>query len=262
MYRPHADLDKAAAHWTLTVRASEERKPPAMDHELFREIHAHLDRIEGAVGPDGPVALVVRSAHPKVFLAGANIGVLETLDKSTMAAWVVEGHRLLDRLEALPIPVIAVVSGYALGGGLELALACDFIYSTDSVRFGQTEARLGFVSGWGGAYRLSRRTGTARAKELFFTGRILDASEALKLGIVNIVGSSEQVEEQLAETLSAIAGNSRGSVTRIKGILNIAADPAAARRCAMEEAVASQSCITDPDTGRRLTEFLEGRKKK
>jgi enoyl-CoA hydratase len=177
-----------------------------------------------------------------------------------MGSWIAEGHRLLDRLESLPVPVVAVVNGYALGGGLELALACDFIYATENARFGQTEAKLGFVSGWGGARRLSRRIGTARAKELFYTGRIIEPSEAFSLGLVNFVGDAEAVEARLIETVEAIEGASRTSVRELKLILTDPGERQAGLASAMAEAIASQSCIADADTKRRLSDFLSGRR--
>lgn len=257
MYHTHIDVEKAAAAWTFVFRADEERKPPAMDLALFAEMHAALD-ILAAAGSESPRALVLRSASPKVFLAGANIAVLATLDERTMGSWVAEGHRLFDRLETLPIPVIAMVAGYVLGGGLELALACDWIYATTAARFGQTEAKLGFVCGWGGAYRLAQRIGVARARELFYTARIIEAEEAARLGLANFVGDAAAVENRLAATLEEIASVSRGSVARLKGILN--GDREAGLASAMREAIASQGCITDPETQARVRAFLEGKR--
>ena len=97
------------------------------------------------------------------------------------------GHRMAATIEALPLPVIAAVNGFALGGGCELALACDFIYASTKARFGQPEVKLGVIPGFGGTQRLSRRVGVARARELMFTGAVIDAAEALRIGLVNRV---------------------------------------------------------------------------
>jgi enoyl-CoA hydratase len=259
MYHTHVEVAKTPAAWTMTFRSAEERKPPAMDLALFSQMHAALDAVEAeAAAPNSPRALVLRSASAKTFLAGANIAVLATLDARTMGSWIAEGHRLLDRMESLPIPVIAIVAGYALGGGLELALACDWIYATADARFGQTEARLGFVSGWGGTHRLVRRVGIARARELLLTARIVAADEAAALGLVNFVGDAAAVESRLAAAIADIATTSRGSLARIKGILN--GDREAGLASAMRETVASQLAIADPETLARVRAFLDGKR--
>ncbi|GAI04359.1 unnamed protein product, partial [marine sediment metagenome] len=148
-----------------------------------------------------------------------------------------------------------VVGGYALGGGLELALACDFIYATEEAKLGQTEARLGFVSGRGGSYRLSRRIGVPKAKELFYTGKILSSREAYEVGIVNFVGSRNEVESHLDASLKMIASNSCTAVSEMKKILNRCYDDNL-KTIANDEKMASRRCITDSDTLNRINQFL------
>lgn len=257
MYHTHIEIAKPPIAWTMAFRAEDDRKPPTMDLELFAEMHAALDSLEAAAkAPGGPRALVLRSTSAKVFLAGANIAVLESLDEQTMGSWIVEGHRLLNRLESLPVPVIGVVAGYALGGGLELALACDWIYATTEARFGQTEVKLGFVSGWGGVQRMAHRVGVARARELSCTGRIITAEEAARTGLANFVADAATVESHLATTLEEIAAASGSAIARLKAIIN--SEREAGLAFAMRESIASQECIADPDTRARVRAFLEG----
>lgn len=132
---------------TLTFVCDETGKPTTLDLRVLDELDAHLSTIESH--SDRLRAVLVESAYPKYFIVGANINALKTLNADTIVPWVKKGHEVFNRLEALPLPVIAIVEGYALGGGLELAMACDMILAADTAKFGQPEANLGVVSGWG-----------------------------------------------------------------------------------------------------------------
>lgn len=243
---------------TVTLIPPDHRKPPTMDYEVFDRLEVVCEEITllHAKDPESCCAAVVRSGSEKFFSAGANIEVLKMLDETTMDRWIARGHQICDRIEAIPIPVIAVVFGYVLGGGLEFALSCDFILAGDQARFGQPEATLGFVSGRAGAFRLSERIGVARAKELFFTGKILTANEAFDIGIVNFVGSREAVESRLADTTDRIRNNSRTAVTEVKAILN-RCNGGSLEEMAELERLASRKCITDSDTHRRMDLFFK-----
>jgi len=132
-------------------------------------------------------AVIVTGAGERAFVAGADVAALAGMTPVEAHGFSRLGHRVGAAIEALPVPVIAAVNGYALGGGCELALACDFIYAATTARFGLTEARLGVIPGFGGTVRLAKRIGMARAKELLFTAETVDAAEAARLGIVNRV---------------------------------------------------------------------------
>ena len=133
-------------------------------------------------------AVILTGAGDKAFVAGADIAAMAGSARARRAPFAELGHRVGDRIEALPVPVIAAVNGFALGGGCELALACDFIYaSTDARKFGQPEVNLGVIPGFGGTQRLARRVGIGRARELVYTGETIDATEALRIGLVNRV---------------------------------------------------------------------------
>lgn len=243
-------------------------KPPTIDYEVLDELEGHLKTLAksaaegaGASGGTGISLLVLKSASPKYFVVGANLEVLKSVDKDSIIPWVERGHEVFNRLEELPLPTIARIEGFALGGGLELAMACDFIYGSTKAKFGLPEAGLGFIPGWGGSIRLPERVGWTRAKEMFFTGRIIDSDEALRMGLINFLGTSEEIDGRLAETTEAVERNSLLSIRMIKKIVTVSMTENR-RRAVMEEAVASGVCLASGDTTRRLREFFEKREKR
>lgn len=243
----------AAAVCTVTLHPPE-GKPPTLDPAVMDAFDGVLTEIERRAAELS--AVVLQSASPKFFCAGANINVLAPINRDTIGPWVERGHRLMNRLEALPVPVVARVEGYALGGGLELALACDLIFASSHAKFGQTETKLGFVTGWGGSARLGRRVGVARAKELVFTGRLFDAAEAERIGLAEWQGTSEALAGHLAKFLTAVAANSRVANREMKLLLDASPRTTPAENAA-GETTASQRCLgPDGDAAERLRNFL------
>lgn len=230
-----------------------EGKPPTLDHALMDAFDEALTGIEGQLAEVR--AVVLRSASPRFFCAGANLKVMETIDRTTVVSWVRRGHALMNRIEALPVPVVARVEGYALGGGLELAMACDLIFASTGARFGQSETKLGLVPGWGGSYRLTRRVGLARAKELAFTGRMVEPEEAVRIGLAEWQGEPAELERHLAEYLAAVAGNGRMAVREIKQMLEACTRTGLEENAAIE-AAASVRCLAEGDAAERLHRFL------
>jgi enoyl-CoA hydratase len=242
---------------TVTLHPPE-GKPPTLDPDVLDAFDGVLAEIEARAVDLS--AVVVQSASPKFFCAGANINVLETINRDTIGPWVERGHRLMNRIESLPLPTIACVEGYALGGGLELAMACDLIFASCDAKFGQTETKLGFVTGWGGSYRLVRRVGLARAKELVFSGRLFDAEEAVRLGVAEWSGTSEALALHLREFLAAVAANSRVANREMKQLLASCLCTDIAENAALESA-ASQRCLGEVgDAAERLRNFLSKKK--
>lgn len=244
----------AASVCNLTLHPPE-GKPPTLDHALMEEFERALDEIAGR---NDLSVVTLQSASPKFFCAGANLKVMETIDQHSIVPWVERGHRLMNRIESLPMPTVARVEGYALGGGLELAMACDVIFASDHARFGQSETKLGLVTGWGGSYRLTRRVGLARAKELVFSGRIFDAAEAVRLGVAEWHGSAAELEQQVADFVSAVAGNGRVAVREMKQLLASCTRTTLPENAALE-AAASQRCLVEGDAAERLQNFLRKR---
>ncbi len=239
---------------TLTFAATEPGKPPTLDLDVLDQLDDILIKI--AKDPRGVRALLIRSNSEKYFIVGANIKALATLDAQRIGPWVRRGHEVFNRLSEFPLPVIAWVEGYALGGGLELALACDLILATDNAKLGQPEAKLGLVSGWGGSHRLPRRVGLAKAKEMFFTGKIIDARAARDVGLVDYVGLREAVRKYLDELLAGIRDCSPFAVAQMKLLLDESLDTTIDEN-GQAEANASYRCMSDQETLQRIQEFLQ-----
>jgi enoyl-CoA hydratase len=234
-------------------------KPFTVDHEVLDRLEAALESVETAIREAGLRVLVVRSTSEKYFCVGANIRVLQEMTAATIGPWVERGHEVFNRLEDLGIPTIALVNGYAMGGGLELALSCDFIYATEGAKFSQSEAKLGFVPGWGGSRRLVERIGKVEAKHLFYTGELFDGARGKELGLVDHFGSAEELENAIAAFSTAVAGNSAVAISAYKTILR---EDEKAQRAANGrlEAETSIACLEDPDTLQRVEAFLNRKK--
>jgi enoyl-CoA hydratase len=255
----HVSFDRRDDVGYLTLACDEVGKPATLDLLVLDELAASLEEIASCANVLR--AVVVQSDSQKYFVVGANVNALATLDAETIVPWVQKGHAVLDQLEALPLPVIARVEGYALGGGLELAMACDLIVASHEARFGQPEATLGFVPGWGGSYRLPRRVGLARAKELFFSGQVIGARRAYEIGLVDFVGHADELAEHLASLLERIRACSPLAISQTKKLVANSLH-VTLRESGVEEAEASRVCISAGDTQARVAAFLEGRRKK
>jgi enoyl-CoA hydratase len=169
------------------------------------------------------------------------------------------GHEVLGVIEGLGKPVIAAVNGFALGGGLEIALACDFIYASEKAKLGVPEVTLGIFPGFGGTQRLPRLIGKGRAKELIFTGRMIDASEAYDAGIVNKVFPPDKLMEEVFKTARAIAQNGPVAVMLAKGAVNAGYDEGREEGEALEMTAWGNAFATS-DQKEGMGAFLEKRK--
>jgi enoyl-CoA hydratase len=230
-------------------------KPPTLDHASLAGLDAALDAI---IARD-PRCVVIRSSEPKYFCVGANLNQLKETSAETIVPWCMAGHRVLSRIESLPCPVLAEVRGFAMGGGLELAMACDVIYATPETRFAQSEAALGFIPGWGGTQRLVRRVGLSKAKHLYFTGTTVTGTEALAIGLAELVVPAENLTAAVGDFTAAVARNDASALRTFKRLVH---EPLLLERdrCAAAEAQASRSCLENPDTIERLHQFLNQRK--
>ena len=163
-------------------------------------------------------AVILTGAGEKAFVAGADIKYMSGLDVDEAKAWGALGHEAGRLLETMPKPTIAAVNGFALGGGCELALACDIRYAASAAKLGQPEVNLGIIPGWGGTQRLARVCGLGVAKELIFTGRVIGAEEALRIGLVNAV--HDPVLDQARETAALLASKSPIALRVMKELAN------------------------------------------
>jgi enoyl-CoA hydratase len=239
---------------TLTFAVEQEGKPPTLDLDVLDRLEDILERITEDIAELR--AVVIRSSSEKYFVAGANRDAVAALDAQSVVSWVQRGHEVFNQLAEFPLPVIAWVEGYALGSGLELALACDLILATDNARLGQPEAKFGLVSGWGGSYRLPRRVGLAKAKEMFFTGNIMDARTAYSFGLVDYVGIREAVQQYLDTVLNGIRACSPFAVAQMKLLLDDSLDTTI-DESSLAEASALYRCIGDEETQARIAAFLK-----
>ena len=164
-------------------------------------------------------AVIVTGGGEKSFVAGADITEFSALTPETARAYSRLGHGVLDQIGALDVPVIAAVNGFALGGGLELALACDFIYAADTARLGLVEANLGIIPGFGGVARLARRVGTAMAAEMIMSAAQVKADEALRIGLVNKVVPLAELMAAALKTAETIASKGPLAVGAVKRLL-------------------------------------------
>lgn len=252
------ELKKTESFWEMTLVAPG-NKPPTLDYQVIAELEKALDEIEAAVVSGekaSPNCLIIKSSSDRCFCAGANIEIMDTLPADTMAEWVAMGHGALNRLEDLSIPVLTKLRSYALGGGLELALACDVIVCDPTAKLGITEANLGFVPGWGGTYRLPRRVGPSHAKRMFYTSEIVDADAALSFGLVDVVVGSNELDGWLENYAITVALKSAVGIRGFKSILN-EQDHADREANLLAETERSLECISDSDTKRRIREFLD-----
>jgi enoyl-CoA hydratase len=211
--------------------------------------------------------VIVTGAGDKAFVAGADIAAMSAMSAREGAAFARLGQSVFAALEALPMPVMAAVNGFALGGGCEIALACDFIYASEHAKFGQPEVKLGVIPGFGGTQRLARRIGLGMARELIYTGRMIGPEEALRIGLVNLVVPRRELIERALQTARAIAGLvpregvSPSAVSAAKRVLNVGADVDLAAAIELE-ADAFGACFDHEDQKEGMRAFLGKREPK
>lgn len=193
----------------------------ALNAELLRELDATLERLSH----DASVSCaILTGAGDKAFAAGADIAAMLEMTTEQARAFSEMGHRACSRIEKAPFPVIGAINGFALGGGCEIALACDFLYASDKAKLGQPEVNLGVMPGFGGTQRLARRVGVARARELCYTGDTVAADEALRIGLVNAVVPHAELLTRVREVATKIASKGRLAIAQCKRVLHSGAD--------------------------------------
>jgi enoyl-CoA hydratase len=164
--------------------------------------------------------VVVTGAGERAFAAGADIKYMSGLDVDGAKEWGNLGHEVGHLLETMPKPTIAAINGFALGGGCEVALACDFRYASSNAKLGQPEVNLGIIPGWGGTQRLARAVGIGLAKELILTGRVIDAHEALRIELVNAVYEPGELMEKTLDVAQGLASKAPLALAAAKEAVN------------------------------------------
>lgn len=227
----------------------------ALNAQVFSDLSDLLDRIKG----DQSIrAVIVTGAGPKAFVAGADIGELAAVDGAEGARLSARGQAVFRDLERLPLPVIAAVNGFALGGGCELAMACHLRLAAPNAKFGQPEVKLGLIPGYGGTVRLPRLVGRGRALELLLTARVIDAEEALRIGLVErIVAADVLLDEARALARTILAMGPRAvalCISTVDAALDLDLDVA----LAVEAGAFGAACASD-DKREGTAAFLEKR---
>jgi enoyl-CoA hydratase len=202
--------------------------------------------------------VVLTGAGDKAFVAGADIAAMAELPPAEARAFAERGHRLMTMMEAAPFPIVAAVNGFALGGGLELALACDFAVASSTAKLGLPEVGLGVIPGFGGLQRLARRVGIGRARELAFTGNVIGAAEALRIGLVNAVAEPDALAGAVRTIADKIAGRAPLAVAAAKRALREGPDLSLGEALALETQLWGDLFAT-ADQREGMRAFLEKR---
>ncbi len=232
-------------------------RPDALNALSSDSLRALASRI-GEVGADRGARALVLTGEGRAFAAGADIAEMRGFSPEQAEGFSRLGHDTFDALEALPVPTIAAVGGFALGGGCELACACDWIYASEKARFGQPEVNLGVIPGFGGTSRLARRVGIAWAKEIVLSGARIDAETAQRIGLVNRILPHEELLDRTVAVGESIAGKGPLAVARAKRVLQEGQgiDPRVAN--ALEQTAFGLSFATE-DREEGMTAFVEKR---
>jgi enoyl-CoA hydratase len=227
----------------------------ALNQALLGELDEFLS---GGIQSEDVRALIV-TGEGRAFIAGADIKGMQAFDAAGARAFCELGHKVADLFENLGMITIAAVNGFALGGGLEFALACDFIYASSDAKLGLPEVTLGVIPGFGGTQRLARAVGSRLAKELIATGRFVDPDEALRIGLVNKVVEPDKLLDEATATARKILKNSFAAVTRAKKSINQGAGLPLASALAIERDI-FVDCFTTRDQAEGMAAFVEKRK--
>lgn len=227
----------------------------ALNYDTLMELQCcfHELRLDREIG-----AVILTGGGEKAFVAGADISYMQNLNSLEGAEFGRLGHEVMGAVENLPQPVIAAVNGFALGGGCELALSCDIRVASDNAKFGQPEVNLGVIPGFGGTQRLPRLVGKGMACELLFTGDMIDAQEALRIGLVNRVVSGDTLLETCRQMAGKIISKGPVAIRLCKEAVNNGMQMDLAR-ANQYEAVQFGQCFASPDQEEGMSAFLEKR---
>lgn len=249
-------LEKKGPYAVATIHRPEALN--ALNSQVLADLAELLDTVEA----DEEIrVLVITGAGEKAFVAGADIGEMSTLTKAEGEAFGKKGNDVFRRLETLPIPTIAAVNGFALGGGCELSMSCDIRICADTAVFGQPEAGLGITPGFGGTQRLARLVSPGMAKQILYTAKNIKADEALRIGLVNAVYPQEELMAAAMKLAGQIAVNAPIAVRATKAAINAGLEQP------MDEAIVTEeklfgSCFETEDQKAGMANFLEKDKAK
>jgi enoyl-CoA hydratase len=239
------------------ITINREKALNALNSQVLEELNSTLD----AVALDNVRALIITGAGAKSFVAGADIGEMSTLTKAEGEAFGKKGNDVFRKLETFPVPVIAAVNGFALGGGCELSMSCDIRICSDNAVFGQPEVGLGITPGFGGTQRLARIVGVGMAKQMIYTARNIKADEAYRIGLVNAVYPQEELMAAAEKLASSIAKNAPIAVRNCKKAINDGLEVSMDEAIVIEEKLFGD-CFETEDQKYGMAFFLDKNKEK
>lgn len=233
-------------------------RPKALN-ALNAQTIEELDRAIDKATQDGVRGLMLTGEGDKAFVAGADIAAMKEMSEEQAQTFSQRGSNVFRKLELLPIPVVAAVNGFALGGGCELMLSCDFAIASNKARFGQPEVNLGIIAGFGGTQRLARKIPYGVAMELLMNGGMIDAAEAHRVGLVNRIVEPDQLLDEARKALELILSRGPVAVAQTKGAVQRGLDST------LDEGLAEESrrfgvCFGTADAKEGISAFLEKRK--
>lgn len=237
------------------ITISREKALNALNSSVLEELDQTLD----AVNLEEVRCLILTGSGAKSFVAGADIGEMSSLTKEEGTAFGKKGNDVFRKLETFPIPVIAAVNGFALGGGCEISMSCDIRICSDNAVFGQPEVGLGITPGFGGTQRLARLVGAGMAKQMIYTAGNIKADEALRIGLVNAVYTQEELMPAAEKMAAGIAKNAPIAVRNCKKAINDGLDVDMDKAIVIEEKLFGD-CFESYDQKEGMTAFLEKRK--
>lgn len=233
---------------------------PKVLNALNRATMLEINQVLEQIAADKALkAIMITGAGDRSFVAGADIAEMSSLSAVEARDWAKLSQAVFAKIEELPLPVIGVINGFALGGGCELAMACDIRIASSKAKFAQPEVSLGINAGFGGTQRLPRLVGKGRAKELLFTGEMIDAQEAYRIGLVNKVVEPEQLLETAKEMVNKIVKNAPIAVRLTKDAVNTGMEINLEAAIAYEAEVFAL-CFATEDQKEGMSAFIEKRK--
>jgi len=246
--------EKSEGIATITLNRPEALN--AFNKEVIEEV---LQALEDTRNEENMRVVILTGVGEKAFSAGADIKTMKGMNALKARELSLMGEKLCYALENLEKPVIAAINGYALGGGLEVAMACDLRIASENARMGQTEVNIGLIPGWGGTQRLTRLIGRTKAKELVFTGKMIDAKTAEQLGLLNMVVPADKFRETVRQFAAELASKAPVAIKVAKAVINKGEDASLDAAIALErEGIGVVGSTEDLQEG--VSAFMEKRK--
>ena len=239
------------------VKINRPSKLNAMNVDVAKEIISTFKELDK---DDSVRVIILTGEGDKAFSAGADIEYMSKISPDESEVYAKLGQEVTATIENVTKPTIAAVNGFALGGGCEVAMSCDIRIASDNAKLGQPGVTIGIPPGWGGTQRLMRIVGIAKAKELVFSGKMIKASEAKEIGLVNNVVSQESLMEEAMNMAKAIAANASLAVHMSKSAINTGRNADLDTGLSVE-LLAWRNCFSDPEREKRMTDFVNKSKK-